>query len=88
SKGTGVFLDVSPNDMYGQIMSQPDEMIEILFVNCTLLPLEKIAEYMRLENPRNAKMKLAFEITKLFHGNDTAHKAQAHFANTVQKEQI
>ena len=31
SRGTGVFLSASPNDMFGQIMAQPDEMIEILF---------------------------------------------------------
>ena len=88
SKGTGVFLDVLPQDMYGQIMAQPDEMIEILFVNCTLLPLEEIAEYMKLENPRDAKMKLAFEITKIFHGNDIASKAQTYFVNTIQNKQM
>lgn len=87
SKGTGVFLDVSPQDMYGQIMAQPDDMIEILLVNCTLLPLEEITEYMKLENPRDAKMKLAFEITKIFHGNDIASKAQTHFVNTIQNKQ-
>ena len=31
SKGTGVFLSSLPNEMYGAIMAQPDEMIEILF---------------------------------------------------------
>jgi len=87
SKGTGVFLDVLPQDMYGQIMAQPDEMIEILFVNCTLLPLEEIEKYMKLENPRDAKMRLAFEITKIFHGNDIASKAQTHFINTIQNKQ-
>ncbi len=88
SKGTGVFLDVSPQDMYGQIMAQPDEMIEILFINCTLLPLETIAEYMKLENPRDAKMKLALEITKIFHGKTIASKAQEHFVYTIQKKQM
>lgn len=87
SKGTGVFLDVSPQDMYGQIMAQPDEMIEILFINCTLLPHEEVAGYMKLENPRDAKMRLAFEITKIFHGNDIASKAQTHFVNTIQNKQ-
>jgi len=87
SKGTGVFLDVSPQDMYGQIMAQPDEMVKILFDNCTLLPLDKIAEHMKLENPRDAKMKLAFEVTKIFHGSKIAFKSQEHFINTIQKKQ-
>jgi len=87
SKGTGVFLDVSPQDMYGQIMAQPDEMIEILFVNCTLLPLDKIAEYMKFKNPRDTKMKLALEIAKIFHNDDIASKAQEYFISTIQKKQ-
>ncbi len=88
SKGTGVFLDTTPDDMYGQIMAQPDEMIKILFINCTLLELEKIDEYLKLENPRDTKMKLALEITKIFHGKELALKAQEKFVNTVQKKQI
>lgn len=86
SKGIGVFLDVAPQDMYGQIMAQPDEMIEILFVNCTLLPLNEITKHIKLENPRDAKMKLALEITKIFHGLEVALKAQNHFINTIQNK--
>ena len=33
SKGTGVFLGGTAENMFGQIMSQPDEMMEILFIN-------------------------------------------------------
>jgi len=88
SKGTGVFLDVSADDMYGQIMAQPDEMIEILFVNCTNLPLENIQDIVKTKSPRDAKMKLAFEITKIFHGEEQAKKSQDNFINTVQKKII
>ncbi len=88
SKGTGVFLDTTPEDMYGQIMAQPDEMIKILFINCTLLELEKIDEYLKLENPRDTKMKLALEITQIFHGKELALKAQEKFISTVQKKEI
>lgn len=87
SKGTGVFLDASINDMYGQIMSQTDEMIEILFVNVTSLPMDKVKENMALENPRDAKMKLAWEIVRIFHGEAEADKAQENFINTIQKKE-
>ncbi|MDQ5938504.1 MAG: tyrosyl-tRNA synthetase [Patescibacteria group bacterium] len=87
SKGTGVFLDTSPKDMYGQVMSQPDEMIEILLVNCTLLSLEEIKKIMALPNPRDAKAKLAMEVTKMFHGEKEALKAEQEFTNIFAKKE-
>jgi tyrosyl-tRNA synthetase len=86
SKGIGVFLNSTPNDMYGQIMSQPDEMIEILFTHCTLLTLDEIANYMKSENPRDTKMKLALEITQIFYGSQKAEEAQEYFVETIQKK--
>lgn len=52
-------------------------------VNCmkmlTFIPLEEIAEYEKLEGSalNQAKEKLAFEVTKLIHGEEEAQKAQA-----------
>ncbi|MFA6467152.1 MAG: tyrosine--tRNA ligase [Patescibacteria group bacterium] len=85
SKGTGVFLDTSPKDMYGQIMSQSDEMIEILFVNCTLLTLSEIKKIMTLPNPRDAKAKLALEVVTMFHGESNAKKAAQEFENIFKR---
>ena len=87
SKGIGVFLDVSPADMYGQVMAQSDEMIEILFVNNTLLSLEEIKDIVKADNPRDAKMRLALEITAIFHGEETAKKAEKHFVKVIQQKQ-
>jgi tyrosyl-tRNA synthetase len=88
SKGTGVFLGGNANDQFGQVMSQPDEMIEVLFVNCTSLSLEEIGEIMKLENPRDAKMRLAYEIVKIYFGNQGAQKAQEYFINTFSKKEL
>mgnify|MGYP000490780504 CR=1 FL=1 len=88
SKGIGVFLDISANDMYGRVMAQPDEMIEILFVNNTLLSLEEIKSLMKSKNPRDAKMRLAFEITKIFHGEEAAKKAEQNFIKVIQQKQF
>ena len=87
SKGVGIFLDASFEDMYGQIMAQSDEMTEILFVNNTHLPLDEIKNILEQENPRDAKMRLALEIVKIFYGEDTAQKAERHFIKTVQKKE-
>jgi tyrosyl-tRNA synthetase len=88
SKSIGVFLDITPNEMYEQIMAQPDEMIEILFVNNTLLSLEEIGKLKKLENPRDAKMRLAYEIVKIYHGEKEAKGAQEKFIKLFQKREI
>jgi len=88
SKGTGIFLDVSAPDMYGQIMSQPDEMVEILFVNVTSLSLKEISELMKMDNLRDLKMRLAFEIVKIFHGEDKTKTAQQAFVDQFQNKSI
>lgn len=87
SKGTGVFLDTDANGMFGQIMAQPDEMIEVLFVNCTLLPTNEIKEIMKAENPRDAKFALAREITNLFFGEKEAEKAGKEFENIFKNKE-
>ena len=93
SLGTGVFLDMSYIDMYGKIMAQPDENIYQLFVDCTYESLENIEKMrkdleLNLVNPKDLKMKLAFEITKIYHGDELAHKAQEYFINTFQNKDI
>jgi tyrosyl-tRNA synthetase len=87
SKGTGIFLDFSPEDMYGGIMAQPDEMIKVFLVNNTRMPLTEISELLKTTNPRDAKMKTAYEITKIFHGEKEAGLAQDKFIKKVQKKE-
>lgn len=88
SRGNGVFLDSSPFDMYGSVMAQPDEMIKPLLVNITRLPLDKVAMITGMEDKRNAKMITALEITKIFHGDSAAWKAQDKFISLVQKKTV
>jgi tyrosyl-tRNA synthetase len=88
SKGTGVFLDASPKDMYGQIMAQPDEMIEILFVNNTYLTIEEIKSVMSAGNPRDAKARLAFEIVKIFYGENKAKQTEEEFNKVFSNKEL
>jgi len=90
SLGTGVFLDISANDMYGKIMAQPDENIPQLFTDCTFLDLGEITKIKDdltkgVSNPRDAKAKLAFEITKIYHGEPKAKIAEEAFIATFSK---
>jgi len=79
SNGTGVFLDTNSQDMFGQIMAQPDEMIETLFINCTLISLEEISKIMKKDNPRDAKAKLACEIVSIYFSEKEAKEAEKEF---------
>lgn len=88
SEGTGVFLDVSPQDMYGGIMSQPDENMRQLFVDTTRLSFERIEEILSGSNPRDNKMILAHTIVSMYHGKDIADKAQEAFVTQFQKQEI
>jgi len=88
SLGTGVYLDWSANKMFGGIMSQSDENMKQLFIDTTLLELDEIDNILETNEPRDAKLKLAFEITKIYHGEKEAQKAQEYFVNTFSKKEI
>jgi tyrosyl-tRNA synthetase len=88
SKGTGVFLDGTAQDMFGQIMSQPDEMMEVLFVNNTLLSLDEIKQILNQNDPKKSKLNLANKITKIYHGQELAEGAQANWQSTFSNKEI
>jgi len=78
------FMD-SPTEMFGKVMSWNDSLIVKGFELCTDVKDFKIFEK---QNPRDAKMKLAYEIVKIYHGEKNAKKAEENFVNTFQKKEI
>jgi len=93
SYGNFIALDEKPKDMYGKIMSLPDSLIIKYFNLCTSVLNEEIFEIktgMELEklNPQKAKMRLAHEIVKIYHGEKEAKEAEKNFVNTFQKKEI
>ncbi len=93
SEGNVVFLNAPARNMYGQIMSWPDGVLSSAFESCTNIPfseLEDIANSLKdkTTNPRDLKMKLAWEITKINHGTEGADEAQDYFIKTVQNKEL
>ena len=86
SRGTGVFLNTDANTMFGQIMAQPDEMIRILLINNTRVPLTEIDAMDIENNPMQAKLFTAQKIVEIFHGTDKAQSALEHFKNTFSNK--
>ncbi|MDD3419642.1 MAG: tyrosine--tRNA ligase [Candidatus Gastranaerophilales bacterium] len=86
-----ISITEAPNDMYGKLMSIPDELIiryYELLTDISNPELEIIKSRLKTENPRNIKMELALKVTELYNGVDVAQKAQENFINVVQKKCI
>lgn len=88
SEGNMIAFNDTAEDMFGKVMTWGDDMIVNAFELCTTLPMAEIEE-MHLamksgENPRDFKLKLAYEITKTFLGEDAAGQGKAHFTNVIQ----
>jgi tyrosyl-tRNA synthetase len=85
--GNALFLSSTPPEMYGGIMSFPDEVIVPAFELLTNVPIETIKELETAKaNPMDLKKKLAFEIVKIIYGESKAKKAQEDFGKQFQKK--
>ena len=91
SWGNSVNLLDSPNDMYGKILSLKDEFIIKYFILTTRVDLNIIDEYKKLletgTNPKEIKMKLAFELVKFYYSEKDAFSAEEYFINTFGKKE-
>ncbi len=93
SEGNAFFLDDTANDMYGKVMSWADGVIASAFELCTEVEMSEVSQMinnmeMGKLNPRDLKMRLAYEITKINHGDVGAQEAQDYFIKTVQNKEV
>lgn len=82
SWGNAIWLDDSPNDMYGKVMSIKDNLIPEYFLLATKLSVPDIS------NPMQVKKQLAFQIVTELHSEADAKSAQEYFESTFQQKQI
>lgn len=88
-----ISLTDSAKDMFGKLMSIPDNMITRYFSLLTDATKDELEAYdKQIEdgsiNPRNIKMKLAHQITEEYHGKEGADRAQEEFINVVSNKGI
>ncbi|MCI0848953.1 MAG: tyrosine--tRNA ligase, partial [Chloroflexi bacterium] len=88
-----VAVDEEPVDMYGKLMSVPDEQIISYLEYLTDVPSAELAGIARdLEsnaiNPMEPKKRLAWDVTKQFHDGSAADAAQSHFERVVQRRDL
>lgn len=92
SWGNTINLTDDANAMFGKVMSMGDGLIVKYFLHATRVPMEEIAQLEKeLQgglNPRDAKLRLAGEIVKIYHGEDAARQAREFFIATFSKKEI
>ena len=83
-------INEEPNDMYGKVLSIPDDLIYRYYELVTDLPTDELPEIKdKVENdPRNTKHDLAFTITRMYHGEKAAADARKHFEQTVINKEV
>ncbi|MEG6588124.1 tyrosine--tRNA ligase [Paenibacillus barengoltzii] len=93
SLGNYIGIDEAPNEIYGKAMSVPDELMTKYYELVTDLSLEDLAalnEGLKSGgvHPRDAKMRLAHTLVRMYHGQEAADAAQEHFVTVFQQRAL
>jgi tyrosyl-tRNA synthetase len=93
SLGNHIPILAPPDDMYGKVMSIPDQAMSDYFSLVTRWPEEEVeAIETGLKqgslHPRDVKMKLAREIVEIFHDQEAAMSAERNFVRVFQKHDL
>lgn len=90
SMGNYIPIDTSAEDMYGKLMSVPDKAMPMYFRLVTrwtpveIEALEKDLASGKI-HPKDAKMKMAHEVTEIFYDVDSARRAEENFDTVFRK---
>jgi tyrosyl-tRNA synthetase len=78
------------NDMYGKVLSIPDDLIFSWFELLTDIDVDELPKYKKKaeEDPRNTKHELALIITRMYHGEEKAKTARKHFEQAIIGNQV
>ena len=91
TSGNCIWLEDTPEEMFGKIMSIPDELIISYFETLTDVPQDKINIYKKelqekKVNPVQIKKELAFEIVKIYHSLELAKLAKENFERIFKQK--
>ncbi len=95
SKSTGNVIPINsgPADMYGKLMSLPDGAMKSymeLVTRWTPREIENLMDAVKLGklHPRDAKMRLAHEVTSIFYGENMAAEVEVDFVSLFQHGEL
>jgi tyrosyl-tRNA synthetase len=90
SQGNYIPINTTADDMYGKLMSLPDKAMPQYFRLVTRWTASEVAAIeMDITSgklhPRDAKMKMAREVTEIFHGSEAAQQAEENFVRVFSE---
>lgn len=92
SENNYIGINEVPNEMFGKVMSIPDDLIIKYFELATTVLDEEIKNIEKQlkegENPRNLKIRLAKEIVKIYHDKSAADNAEKEFIQVFSKKEL
>jgi tyrosyl-tRNA synthetase len=95
SKSLGNYIGINepPSEMFGKVMSLPDELILRYFELVTPISLEELVTVREglgsgSLHPRDAKMRLAREIVAFYHGEEASRLAEEEFRRVFQQREL
>lgn len=92
SEGNYIGVNEASNEMYGKVMSIPDNLILKYFelaTNVTLEELDSLKSQIESgANPRDLKMRLGREIVALYHDESAAKAAEEEFINVFRNKEL
>jgi tyrosyl-tRNA synthetase len=95
SKSLGNYIGINepPHEMYGKVMSIPDDLMVTYFELCTEVSLDEVRaveEGLRTGrlHPRDVKRRLAREVVAVWHGREAAERAEEEFDRVFAREEL
>jgi len=87
TSGNCIWLEDPPNQMFGKIMSIPDNLIFDYFELLTRVSLDEIKRIKKL-NLREAKIRLAKEVVGIYYGNKEAQISEKEFERVFKEKKL
>jgi tyrosyl-tRNA synthetase len=93
SLGNYIGIDESPNEIFGKTMSIPDALMLKYYELTTLISNEELARLKQglddeTVHPKDAKLGLAKEYVRMYHGEQAAEEAHLYFVAVFQKRTL
>jgi tyrosyl-tRNA synthetase len=87
SLGNTVGISEPPSQIFGKLMSIPDDRMPTYFELATEMPMDRVQSLLA-GHPMTAKKALAHEIVRLYHGESAAEGAQAEFERVFSEHEL
>jgi tyrosyl-tRNA synthetase len=92
TEGNMASLTDDNNEMFGKVMSWTDGVMISAFELCTNVPMDEIKQIendlVKGLNPKESKLKLAYEIVRIYYGDVKAKEAMDEWQRTFSQKEI